>query len=58
MVPELKDSDSRKRMMILNGEDAPKTAYPWFATITKNDGHWPGERAGVLVAPDFVLTSA
>lgn len=61
-VPEelLEGGDrTRKRIMIWNGEDAPKTAYPWFTKITDNDGFWTTRKCGgVLVAPDFVLTTA
>lgn len=45
---------------IINGTDAPKGAYPWFAKALEgspNNVEWGG-CGGMLVAPDWVLTAA
>ena len=41
--------------LIVGGEIADKSAWPWIVSLNKYDSHWCG---GSLIAPQWVLTAA
>ncbi len=42
---------------IVNGIDVPPNKYPWFAVAMRNWGSSFGGCAGVLIAPEWILTA-
>jgi len=46
---------SRTRRLIINGDSAPETRYPYTASLQLYQKHYCG---GALVAPDMVITAA
>ena len=46
---------SKYERLIVGGEIANKTDWPWIVSLNKYDSHWCG---GSLIAPQWVLTAA
>ena len=45
----------RRRNLIINGNEAPETRYPYSVSLQSNSQHYCG---GSLIAPDIVITAA
>ncbi len=46
---------SKYERLIVGGEIADKSSWPWIVSLNKYDSHWCG---GSLIAPQWVLTAA